>query len=412
MDSKILKKNVRNYGMFIALMVVFAFFSIATGGSFMTPRNLSNLFDQTGYVAVLAIGMTLVLIIRQIDLSVGFACGFIGALTALMMRRFPGVPVIAVIIVAMLAGLVIGVYQGVFVSKFMIPAFVVTLAGMFIFRGALLRITEGTGTVIVDNPVFNALGNGFLPGPYFHFVKSKNISDGLSRITFNKPDVMNYKEHIHLLTVLFAVLLVTLMIIMSIRERKKRSEYHLADLPTDMFIGKLAFFSILILFFGIELSRFYGLSWTVIIVLGVLAVYHFMLNNTVLGRHIYAVGGNPEAAELSGISVQKVTLFVFGSMGVLTGLAGVLYTARLQAASPNAGNAFEMDAIASSYIGGVSASGGVGKVTGTIIGALVLSALQSGMNLMGVGQSYQYIVRGIVLVLAVLFDVRAHRMKV
>lgn len=401
MNIKILKKNVRNYGMFIALMVVFSFFTIATGGTFMTPRNLSNLFDQTGYVAVLAIGMTLVLIIRQIDLSVGYACGFIGALAALLMRTFPGIPVIVVILVAMVVGLLIGLYQGILVSKFTIPAFVVTLAGMFIFRGALLRITEGTGTVIVQNKVFNALGNGFIGGPTLNIGKSEDALGFLS-----------YKEHFHVITLLFAVALVILMIISSIRERKKRREYNLSDLPLDMFIGKLVFFSALILFFGIELSRFHGLSWTVIIVMCVLAIYHFMLNNTVLGRHIYAVGGNPEAAELSGISVQKITLFVFCSMGALTGLAGILFTARLQSASPAAGNAFELDAIASSYIGGVSASGGVGKVTGTIIGALVLTALQNGMNLMGVGQSYQYVVRGVVLVLAVLFDVRAHRMKV
>ena len=401
MDIKILKKNVRNYGMFIALMAVFAFFSIATGGNFMTPRNLSNLFDQTGYVAVLAIGMTLVLIIRQIDLSVGFACGFIGALAALLMQKFPGLPVLAVILAAMSVGLLIGLYQGVLVSKFMVPAFVVTLAGMFIFRGALLRVTQGTGTVIVSNKVFNALGNGFIGGPYLKFGKSE---DSLG--------FLHYKESFHIITLIFAVVLVVLMIVASLQERKKRKEYNLTDLPFDMFIGKLVFFSALILFFGIELARFKGLSWTVVIVMGVLAIYHFMLNNTVLGRHIYAVGGNPEAAELSGISVQKITLFVFSSMGVLTGLAGILYSARLKSASPAAGNAFELDAIASSYIGGVSASGGVGKVTGTIIGALVLAALQNGMNLMSVGQSYQYAVRGIVLVLAVLFDVRARRMKV
>ncbi|MGP1458301.1 MAG: sugar ABC transporter permease [Treponema sp.] len=401
MDIRILKKNVRNYGMFIALMAVFAFFAIATRGNFMTPRNLSNLFDQTGYVAVLAIGMTLVLIIRQIDLSVGFACGFIGALAALLMQKLPGLPVLAVILAAMSVGLLIGLYQGILVSKFMVPAFVVTLAGMFIFRGALLRVTQGTGTIIVENNVFNALGNGFIGGPFLKFGKSED-SLGFT----------NYKERFHVITIIFAVVLVALMIVSSIRERKKRKEYNLTDLPFDMFVGKLVFFSALILFFGIELARFKGLSWTVVIVMGVLAVYHFMLNNTVLGRHIYAVGGNPEAAELSGISVQKITLFVFSSMGVLTGLAGILYTARLKSASPAAGNAFELDAIASSYIGGVSASGGVGKVTGTIIGALVLSALQNGMNLMNVGQSYQYIVRGIVLVLAVLFDVRARRMKV
>ncbi len=401
MDIKILKKNVRNYGMFIALMAVFAFFSIATSGNFMTPRNLSNLFDQTGYVAILAIGMTLVLIIRQIDLSVGFACGFIGALAALLMQKFPGLPVLAVILAAMSVGLLIGLYQGILVSKFMVPAFVVTLAGMFIFRGALLRVTQGTGTVIVSNNVFNALGNGFIGGPYLKFGKTE---DNLG--------FLRYKESFHVITLIFAVVLVVLMIVASLRERKKRKEYNLADLPFDMFVGKLVFFSALILFFGIELARFKGLSWTVVIVMCVLAIYHFMLNNTVLGRHIYAVGGNPEAAELSGISVQKITLFVFSSMGILTGLAGILYTARLKSASPAAGNAFELDAIASSYIGGVSASGGVGKVTGTIIGALVLTALQNGMNLMSVGQSYQYVVRGIVLVLAVLFDVRARRMKV
>lgn len=390
MDIKLLKKNVRNYGMFVALMIVFVFFTLATGGTFMTPRNLSNLFDQTGYVAVLAIGMTLVLIIRQIDLSVGFVCGFIGAIAALLMRHLPDIPVITVILAAMLIGLCIGLYQGILVSKFMVPAFVVTLAGMFIFRGALLCVTEETGTIIVRNRVFNALGNGFVPGPY--------MTVG--------------GEHFHIVTLAFTLLLVILLIVSSIKDRRKRSEYNLTDLPLDMFVCRLVFFSALILFFGIELSRFHGLSWTVIIVMGILAVYHFLMNNTTLGRHIYAVGGNSEAAELSGISVQKITLFVFCSMGMLTGVAGILFTSRLQSASPAAGNAFEMDAIASSYIGGVSAAGGVGKVTGTIIGALVLSALQNGMNLMGVGMSYQYIVRGIVLILAVLFDVRAHRIKV
>ena len=179
-----------------------------------------------------------------------------------------------------------------------------------------------------------------------------------------------------------------------------------------MFVAKMAFMSALIMFFATKLALYHGLSWTVVIVMVVLAIYAFFMDNTVLGRHIYAVGGNPEAAELSGISVEKITMFVFCSMGALAGLAGILFTARLQSATPTAGNAFEMDAIASCYVGGVSAAGGSGRVTGTIIGALVMSALTNGMNLMGIGISYQYIVRGAILILAVLFDVRARRMKV
>lgn len=387
MNFRILKQNATQYGMFVALMAVMIFFTVTTGGIFMTPRNLSNLFDQTGYVAVLAIGMTLILIIRQIDLSVGFAAGFIGAISALVMRNFPGIPVIFIVIGAMLIGLCIGLYQGKLVSKFGVPAFVVTLAGMFIFRGALLRVTEGTGTIIVKKEVFNALGNGFI------------------------PDIFG-KGGLHILTIALGLLLIVYLLVSEFLNRKKRAKYQLQDLPLDMFIYKLIFISALIFFFSWKIANYNGLSWTVVIVIAVLAVYHFFTNNTVLGRHIYAVGGNPEAAELSGISVQKITTFVFCSMGTLAGLAGILFTARLQSATTTAGNAFEMDAIASCYVGGVSASGGVGRVTGTIIGALVMSALSNGMNLMNIGISYQYMVRGAVLILAVLFDVRARRMKV
>ena len=295
----LLKKNVKNYGMFIALMAVFIFFALATAGTFITPRNLSNLFDQTGYVAVLAIGMTLVLIIRQIDLSVGYACGFIGAIAALLMKNFPGIPVLAVIAVAMIIGLLIGLYQGVLVSKFMIPAFVVTMGGMFIFRGLLLRVTEGTGTVIVKNKFFNALGNGFVPSPM--------IEIGSSRYS--------------LVCLVATALLIIGMIASSTAARRNQQKYNLSVSPKGMFIFKMVFFSALILFFGTELAQFHGLSWTIVIVMVILAIYHFIMNNTALGRHIYAVGGNPEAAELSGISVKKITMFVFASMGVLVGVA-------------------------------------------------------------------------------------------
>lgn len=386
MNLRILKQNITQYAMFVALMAVMLFFTFTTSGIFMTPRNLSNLFDQTGYVAVLAIGMTLIIIIRHIDLSVGFVAGFIGAIAALIMRSFPGIPVIIIVLIAMVLGLIIGLYQGTLVAHFGVPAFVVTLAGMFIFRGALLRVTEGTGTIIVRNKVFNALGNGFI------------------------PDIVKING-VHGLTLVLSLLLIVFLLFSEFINRKKRAKYNLQDLPMDMFIAKLIFFSALIFFFGWKLAHYRGLSWTVVIVISVLAVYHFFTNNTVLGRHIYAVGGNPEAAELSGINVQKITTFVFASMSALAGLSGILFTARLQSATTTAGVAFELDAIASCYVGGVSASGGVGKVTGTIIGALIMSSLSNGMNLMNIGISYQYIVRGAVLVLAVMFDVRARRMK-
>ena len=386
MNIRSLKKNAREYGMYIALMVIMLFFTVMTGGIFMSPRNLSNLFDQTGYVAVLAVGMTLIIIIRHIDLSVGFVAGFLGAIAAVLMRS-GGVPLPFVFLITIAVGLLIGLYQGSFVAYLGVPAFVVTLAGMFIFRGALLRITEGTGTIIVESKFFNALGNGFIPDIF----KGANF---------------------HVLTIALGLLVVLGFIISEINSRNKRKKYNFEGSSLDMFIGKLFFISGLILFFSWQLAQYNGISWTVVIVVVVVAVYHFFMNNTVLGRHVYALGGNPEAAELSGIKVKGVTMFVFGSMGTLAALAGILFTARLQSASTTAGVGFELDAIASAFIGGASPAGGVGKVTGTIIGAIVMSSLQSGMNLLQVGQSYQYIVKGLVLVAAVLFDVQSRRVKI
>ncbi len=383
----IIKRNMRSYGMFIALLAVMLFFTLTTEGLFMTARNLSNLFDQTGYVAVLAIGMTLILIDLQIDLSVGYVCGFIGAIVAQIMRVAPGVPVVVLVLAAMVIGILVGAYQGFLVAKCEVPPFVVTLAGMFIFRGALLLVTGSTGTIIIKNETFNALGNGFIPD-------------------------IGGEHDIHILTMILGILLVGCLIGSEIKARANKAKYGLSDTPKTLFIAKLLFIAVLILFFTTKLAQYHGLSWTIVIVLVVLGIYHFITNNTVLGRHIYAVGGNREAAQLSGIKVEKILMFVFCNMGMLAGLAGVLFAARLQSATPTAGNAFEMDAIASSYVGGTSASGGVGKVTGTMIGALVMSSLTNGMNLMNVGISYQYIVRGAVLIAAVLFDVRARRVKI
>ena len=380
---KLLRKNMRQYGMYIALAVIIIIFSISTNGDFVSSRNISNWINQTGYIAVLAVGMTLILIIRHIDISVGYLCGFIGAISAVLMTQFY-LPAWAAIVLSLLLGLCIGMFGGFLVAKIGVPSFVVTLAGMLAFRGLLLLVTEGTGTIIVSDEGYNALGNGFIP---------------------ELGNVGGY----HLLTLLIGALTIIFCIISQIRTRHNRIQYHFEVL--SIFVIKLVFISAIIACIDLILAGFKGISWTLVIVVAIVAIYSFILNRTPLGRHIYGVGGNPQAAELAGINVRKITFIVFASMGLLAALAGILFTARSKSATPTAGTAFEMDAIAASYVGGVSANGGIGKVTGTIVGAFVMSSLMNGMNLMGIGISYQYIIKGAILVLAVIFDIHTRKAK-
>jgi putative multiple sugar transport system permease protein len=209
----------------------------------------------------------------------------------------------------------------------------------------------------------------------------------------------------HKLTLITGLIAIAFFVFSEFRNRRTKLSYDFEVLPIDMFIIKTAFVSLLIFAITWILAGYNGLSWTVVIILIVVAIYHYVTNETVLGRYIYAVGGNPEAAELSGINVKKIIFIVFGSMGMLSALSGILFASRLRSATTVAGTLFELDAIAAAYVGGVSAAGGVGKVTGSIIGALVMTSLTSGMNLMGIDISSQYIVRGAVLAIAVIFDV-------
>ncbi|HWR22226.1 MAG TPA: sugar ABC transporter permease [Feifaniaceae bacterium] len=375
----LLKNNVRDYVMYIALVAIFLFFGIMTKGRFLSPRNLSDLINQTGYVAVLAIGMTLILIIKHIDLSVGYVAGFLGAVSALMLSN--NIPVYVVIPVILLCGAVVGLYQGTLVSIVKVPAFVTTLAGMFIFRGLLSMVTAGTGTIIVRDETFKALSNGFL------------------------PDFMPAEDGIHKLTVLIGLIAAVLMVASQLNNRRQLLRYQFKVNSLPIFIGQLILFSAIIVAFILVLANYKGLPWTAVIVAAVLFIYNFVLNKTRFGRSVYGIGGNSEAAELSGINVRKVTLLVFASMSMLAALSGMLYTSRLASATPQAGLGFELDAIASSYIGGVSVGGGIGKVTNTIIGALVIMSLTNGMNLMGVDISVQYVVKGVIFIIAVAFDV-------
>jgi putative multiple sugar transport system permease protein len=282
----------------------------------------------------------------------------------------------------LLIGLLLGLIPGFLVARMGIPAFVATLAGLLVYRGAIQVVTEETGTIIINNDTFNAIGNGFIPDLPLAFW----------------PDV-------HKLTLLLGIVVIGLYIIGELNGRRVKQSYDFEVLPLNIFALKLVVVSLLIAGMTWVLAGYNGLSWTVIVMLLVVSIYNFVTTRTVLGRHIYAVGGNPEAAELSGVGVKQITYTVFGQMGMLAALSGMLFASRLQSATTTAGTLFELDAIAAAFVGGVSAAGGVGRVTGALIGALVMASLTSGMNLMGVGISFQYIVRGAVLAAAVIFDV-------
>jgi putative multiple sugar transport system permease protein len=380
--QKVLRQNIREYGMYIALFVIMAIFAVTTEGVFISSRNIANLLNQTGYIAVLAVGMTLIIVIRHIDLSVGFLAGFLGAVAAIALQ-FWGVPVYIVVPLVLGLGAIAGLIMAFPVAQLGVPSFVASLAGWLIYRGAILLVTVGTGTIIITDTAFNAIGNGYIP---------------------DIPGI-GFLPEVHKLTLLLGLVGIVLFIMNELNDRRKKQAYNFEVLPFDIFILKLVFVSAIIGGITWVLAGYNGLSWTVVVVLLVVGVYHFITTQTVLGRHIYAIGGNPEAAELSGISVKRLIYVVFGSMGMLSALSGILFASRLQSATTTAGTLFELDAIAAAYVGGVSAAGGVGKVIGSIIGALVMTSLTSGMNLMGIDISVQYIVRGIVLAAAVIFDV-------
>jgi putative multiple sugar transport system permease protein len=285
-------------------------------------------------------------------------------------------------------GIVAGLITATPVAKLGVPAFVSSLAAWLIYHGLLGLVTAGTGTIIISNKIFNAIGNGYIP---------------------DIPGLANFLPEVHKLTLLIGIIAVILFIRSSFSSRRKKQAYNFEVLPMNIFILQMVFVSLIIIGVTWVLAGYNGLSWTFVIMMIVAGIYSFITTQTVLGRHIYATGGNPEAAQLSGISVSRVTFIVFGSMGMLAALSGILFSSRLQSATTTAGTLFELDAIAAAYVGGVSAAGGVGSITGSLIGALVMISLTNGMNLMGVDANLQYVVRGLVLVAAVIFDVTTRR---
>jgi len=384
--GKLLRANIRDYGMYIALFVIMAFFTYTTHGLFISSRNISNLLNQTGFVAVIAVGMTLVIVIRHIDLSVGFLSGFLAALAAIALMKFH-LPVYVVIPLAMVLGIGAGCITAFLVANLGIPAFVATLGGWLVYRGLLLLALAGTGTIIIENKLFNDIGNGYIPD----------------------IPLINFLPGVHKLTLILGLAAIVLFIIGQFNGRRQKMAYHFEVLPTNLFVLKLVFVSVLLAAITWVLAGYNGLSWTVVIMLIVVGIYHFMTTQTVLGRHIYAIGGNPEAAQLSGVNVKRITFLVFASMGMLAAVGGMMFASRLRSATPQAGTLLELDAIAAAFIGGASPAGGIGTILGSLIGALVYMSLTNGMNLMGTDIALQYIVRGLVLAAAVIFDVTTRR---
>ncbi|WP_338491386.1 multiple monosaccharide ABC transporter permease [Streptomyces sp. SJL17-4] len=373
-----LRRNMRQYGMLIALGVIVALFAVWTDGDLLLPRNVSNLVLQNSYILILAIGMMIVIVAGHIDLSVGSITAFVGGVAAVLMVRHD-LPWPVAVLLCLAIGAVAGAAQGLLIAYAGMPSFIVTLAGMLVFRGLTEVFLEGQ-TLGPFPETLQKLSNGFLPevGPSTNY---------------------------HNLTLVLGLVLIAVVIRQEVRDRRRQSAYALEVLPAGLFAVKLAALTASVLIFTLLLASYKGAPVVLLILAALLVGFGYLMRNAVIGRHVYAIGGNLPAAKLSGVRDRKVTFLVFLNMGMLAALAGLVFAARFNAASPKAGLNFELEAIAASFIGGASMSGGVGTVLGAIIGGLVLGVLNNGMNLVGIGTDWQQVIKGLVLLAAVGFDV-------
>ena len=365
-------------GIFIALIAVVVLFAILTDGILLRPQNISNLIVQNGYILVLAIGMVMVIIAGHIDLSVGSVAAFVGACSGVFAVQW-GLPWWLSVILSLAIGALVGVWQGFWIAYVGIPAFIVTLAGMLIFRGLAL-VVLGNANIGSFPAEYRALGNGFLTDLFGEF-------------------------EIDPLTLGVGAIAIIALVVQQVRTRRGRQKYGQEVEPMAWFITKLVLVAVAIGFFAYSLASYKGIPVTLIILAVLILVYGIVMNRTVFGRHIYAIGGNRHAAELSGIKTRRVDFWLFVNMGTLAALAGLIFTARLNLAGPKAGDGFELEAISAAFIGGAAVQGGVGTIGGAIIGGLIIGVLNNGMSIMGIGIEWQQAVTGLVLLLAVAFDV-------
>ncbi len=379
-----LKKNT----MIIVLIIVLAFFAFQTGGAILLPMNVSNLISQNAYVFVLATGMLLCILTGgNIDLSVGSVVCFVGAVGATLMMNH-GVPFGIAIIVMILIGTAIGAFQGFWIAFVRIPPFIVTLAGMLAFRGLSNVVLNGLTVSIKDQTSFvNLFGGG---------------ADCYIRDFFGNGSL-------NLTCVIAGIIAAALFVFMQVTDRAKRQKKNYEVENFAVFIAKLVAICLVIIAFSYRLAQHKGIPTVLIWVLVVVLVYGYITNNTTVGRYFYAVGGNEKATKLSGINTDKVYFLAYTNMGFLAALAGMITIARLTSAQPTYGQNYEMDAIGSCFIGGASAYGGIGTVPGVIIGAVLMGVINLGMSLMGVDANMQKVVKGVVLLAAVIFDVVSKR---
>ncbi|MCR4267000.1 multiple monosaccharide ABC transporter permease [Nitratireductor sp. ZSWI3] len=373
-----IRKHMREYGILLALIAIMAFFQVVTGGILLKPVNLTNLILQNSYIVIMAIGMLLVIVSGHIDLSVGSVLGFVGALAAVMIVNWE-VNYLVTAVVCLAVGAAIGAAQGYWVAYFKIPSFIVTLAGMLVFKGLTLWLLAGQSIGPFPRQ-FQLIASGFI------------------------PDLFG-AGGINLFSLVLGLIVAGVLLYLAVRTRLHQQKTGIVDEPFAFFVAKNTIIALAIVYMSYLMATFRGLPNVFIIMALLISVYTFIAGRTTIGRRIYAIGGNEKAAKLSGINTERLTFLTFANMGMLAALAGLVFAARLNTATPKAGLAFELDVIAAVFIGGASMSGGVGTIVGAVVGAFIMGVMNNGMSILGVGIDWQQVIKGLVLLAAVIFDV-------
>jgi putative multiple sugar transport system permease protein len=376
------KDFLRKYTMVIALVVVFALFCYLTGGRLLYAQNMSNLLLQNGYVLVLACGMLLCILTGgNIDLSVGSVICLVGGVAAVLVGK--GLNPILTILIGLVIGLAVGIWNGYWIGYVRIPPFITTLGGMFMFRGF--------GRLVLDNKTVSIQNKSFL-NVFTSYINIPGLDDGAKYSAL-----------------IVGVIAACYIIFATFRSRMSKAKKGYRQNSAAADYGKSAIIAVLVVWYAYLLSQYKGIPVMLIWVIAICLIYNFITSKTAFGRYFYAIGGNEKATKLSGIDTNKIYFVAYANMGLLAGLAGLLCAARVGSVNGSTGTSFEMDAIGSCFIGGASAYGGVGTVGGVIIGALLLGVINMGMSILGIGDSWQYVVKGAVLLIAVIFDVVSNR---
>ena len=379
---RFVKANIRDYALLLSLLVIMIFFQFTTGGTLFKPVNMTNLILQNSYIVIMALGMLLIIVAGHIDLSVGSVSGFVGSVAAVMMVPWKLDPFVTML-ACLALGAAIGGAQGYFVAYHRIPAFIVTLAGMLIFKGLALTVLGGASVGPFPRQ-FQLLSSGYVPD--------------LFSITF-------WGSPFNLLALLIGAVVTATIIYFNIKERREQQAHGLAEEPNIIFLGRNLLIAAAFLTFTFLMARYKGLPNVLIVMFALIALFVFLTTRTTFGRRVYAMGGNEKAAKLSGVNTERMTFMIFVIMGALAALAGLVFAARLNVATPKAGAGFELEVIAACFIGGAAVTGGVGKIIGAVIGAFIIGVMNNGMSIMGVGIDWQFVIKGAVLMLAVFLDV-------